>query len=210
MILNTSKHTIMKTRTFPFLKLLLWIALLLIVPVDLFAQDILWEKSYGGKHADYLTIKGEYENNNRNSTSSLFTNESSNYFNYNTIINFSTSGLSKKVKNIVNNQSSLFIVFKCTNEEESDLLQLKKSGIETKVTSQKIISENTILLNKGDAKKGVLVSYIYNKNSILNNKKGQLIFSDPLFDDRERKSELMELVYIPKSINDLEKNKIET
>ena len=44
----------MKTRTFPFLKLLLWIALLLIVPVDLFAQDILWEKSYGGKHADYL------------------------------------------------------------------------------------------------------------------------------------------------------------
>lgn len=54
LILKTSKHTIMKTRTFPFLKLLLWIALLLIVPVDLFAQDILWEKSYGGKHADYL------------------------------------------------------------------------------------------------------------------------------------------------------------
>jgi Secretion system C-terminal sorting domain len=131
-------------------------------------------------------------------------------YNFNPIVDFSKSNFSKKTKNIIKNQSSLFLVYKATTNEENNLLLIQKGSFKTFVTSKKIIADKEIILNKGDATKGFILSYFNNNNSILSKKSGSITFDDLLYEDKEGKSQLMELIYIPNLLSGYEKNLIES
>lgn len=133
-----------------------------------------------------------------------------NYFNFNPVIDFSKSGSLKTIKNIVNKQSSLFVVFKSSEDQENGVLSIERPGFKAFLTNKNMRSDTEVSLKKVDSKKGVLLTYIVDKNSLSGRKKGKLRFDDLLFSDREGKNQMMELVYFPTCVNDQDKNKIES
>ncbi len=145
----------------------------------------------------------------KNSDTKLET-KTSELLNFNPQINLLDESFSKKIKNSIQKQSSLFLVFKTDNKDETNFILLERTNFKTLITSKKIISDNEILLNKGDAKKGTILSYLISNNSSLNRKNGSLTFDDALLNDKENKTHLMELIYIPKVISEYNRNKIES
>lgn len=131
-------------------------------------------------------------------------------FNFNPTVDFVLDKVSQKFKNTIEKQSSLFVVFKSTVTDENELLVLNNGSLLTSLTNQKIIQDKGIFLNKGNPQQGTIVSFLYNKNSIIGKKKGSLLFSDFLFNDTEGKNELLELIYVPKVLNEGEKNMVES
>jgi hypothetical protein len=70
--------------------------------------------------------------------------------------------------------------------------------------------DKEVILNNEDSKKGVLLSYLYNKGSIVGKKKGNLNFDDWLYNDNKANNQLVELIYIPNAVSNLQKEIIET
>lgn len=130
-------------------------------------------------------------------------------FNFNPTIDFKEVGFSKDVKNIVKNQSTLFLVYKTTNEATSNLFKLEKGDFKLTFDTEKIVSGNEYLLNKGNKKTGVIVSYVSSNNKIFGKKNGKIVFDDKLFTEKDSKNELMEMIYIPKTISEKERIQIE-
>lgn len=137
-------------------------------------------------------------------------NDLKRYFNFNPVVDFSKDKIVKKYKKIVTKTSSLFVVFKSASKEENILFLMERGSFNASISNQKIVSDKEVSLNKGDSKKGVIVSYLYNKNSLIGKKKGNLIFGDQLFEDSESINQLVELIYIPRCIGSKEKEKIES
>ncbi|MEO8235767.1 MAG: T9SS type A sorting domain-containing protein [Flavobacterium sp.] len=132
------------------------------------------------------------------------------FFNFNKVIPFSSGIITKKIKNCSINEMSLFLVYKSSNEEEQNLIQLQKGKNKTFISSKRIINQDEILLNKGDVKKGYILSYLNTDNSIISSKKQNLLFEDDLYNDKEGKNILSELIYIPRNVNQYERNLIES
>jgi hypothetical protein len=132
------------------------------------------------------------------------------FFNFNKVIPFSSGVITKKIKNCSINEMSLFLVYKSSNEEEQNLIQLQKGKNKTFISSKRIINQDEILLNKGDVKKGYILSYLNTDNSIISSKKQNLLFEDDLYNDKEGKNILAELIYIPRNVNQYERNLIES
>lgn len=132
------------------------------------------------------------------------------YFNFNPAVDFSKDKIVKKYKNLVTKNSSLFVVFKSASKEENNLLSIERGSFKSSLSNEKIVCDKEVSLNKGDAKKGVLLSYLYNKNSLIGRKNGNLIFDDLLFEDKESINQLAELIYIPRCVSIKEKEIIES
>lgn len=131
------------------------------------------------------------------------------YFNFNEILPFSKSKFAQKTKNIVANQSSLFVVYK-GQSQEIDLVQLQKGNFKVQLTSKKIQLDKEIQLNKTTPENGMIVSCFFNKNAIISKKLGTLTLSDALYQDAKGENQIMELIYLPAFLTGLEKNKIES
>ena len=153
------------------------------------------------------TIWLKTENNNFDTK---LETKTSGLLNFNPQINLIQESFTKKIKNSIQKQSSLFLVFKTDNKDETNLILLERTNFKSLITSKKIISDNETLLNKGDAKKGTILSYLISNNSELNRKNGSLTFDDAILNDKENKTQLMELIYIPKVISENNRNKIES
>ncbi len=146
---------------------------------------------------------------NNNSDSKLET-KTSELLNFNPQINLNQESFSKKIKNSIQKQSSLFLVFKTYSKDETNFILLERTNFKSLITSKKIISDNETLLNKGDEKKGTILSYLISNNVSLNRKNGSLTFDDALLNDKENKTQIMELIYVPKVISENNRNKIES
>lgn len=136
--------------------------------------------------------------------------EFNNNFNFNPIIDFSKKEIAQKYKNIVTKEGSLFVVFKSNSKEENVLFSLNKGTLKTTITNKKLVCDKEVLLNKGDSKNGILISYVYNKNSLIGRKNGNLVLDDLLFDNKKAMNHLVELIYIPRCISIKEKEIIES
>ncbi|MBY0486141.1 MAG: hypothetical protein K2P85_02965, partial [Flavobacteriaceae bacterium] len=132
------------------------------------------------------------------------------YFNYNPCIDFSKDEILKKYKNLITKSSSLFVVFKSSSREETILLSMERGSFKATLSNKKMLCDKDVILNKGNSTSGIIVSYLFNKNSLNGKKNGNLLFEDLLFEDTEFKNQLLELICIPKFINDKEKSIIES
>ena len=130
--------------------------------------------------------------------------------NFNPIVDFSKDKILKKYKNIVTKKSTLFVVFKSNEEAENILLTIQRGSFKATLSNKKIICDKDVSLNKGNPKTGTLVSYLFNKNSLLGKKNGSIEFDDLLLNDKEFKNQLVELIYIPRFLKETEKNIIES
>jgi hypothetical protein len=158
-----------------------------------------------------LWIKGQLEKDSvKTKETAKLKNVHNESFNFNPIVDFSKSKISKKTKYLVKNQSSLFLVFKCSGNEETNLITFQKGISKTYFTSKKITSDSEIILNKGDSHKGIILSYLSTNNSIFTKKGGNLVLDDALFNDVERKNQLMEMLYFPEVLKESDKNNIES
>lgn len=132
------------------------------------------------------------------------------YFNFNPIVDFSKNEILKNNNNIIKKQSSLFVVFRSTAEEENNLLKIERGPFSASLSTKKIVSDKEIFLNKGNSKTGASISYIFNKSSLTGKKDGKLLFDEMLYEDKEFKNQLLELIYVPKVLNTKEKNIVES
>jgi hypothetical protein len=132
------------------------------------------------------------------------------YFNFNPIIDFSKDNLRNKFRNIVKKQSTVFVVFENASRDENPILSIEVGGIKTQFTSKKIQSDAELKLNKGNAAKGEILTYLCNRNSVLSKKKGSISIDDAYFLDRDGKNQMMELIYIPGILKKSEQNIIES
>ena len=130
--------------------------------------------------------------------------------NFNPIVDFSKDNISKKYKNLITKKGSLFVVFKSNHTDENILLTVQRANIKATLTNIKMQCDKDITLNKGDAKTGTSVSYLFNKNSLSGKRNGNLAFDDLLYNDTEFQNQLIELIYIPNYLNDKQKNVVES
>ncbi|NNT71584.1 T9SS type A sorting domain-containing protein [Flavobacterium sp. IMCC34852] len=137
-------------------------------------------------------------------------NELVHYFNFNPIVDFSKNNIQKRFKNIVKKESTLFTVIKSPASEDNAVLTIEKDGNKTLFTTKKIVSDKDLLLNKDNSEKGMLITYACNKNSTLTKKKGSIAIDDLFYEDEEGKNMMMELIYFPRYLNQLEQNMIES
>ncbi|PZR20392.1 MAG: hypothetical protein DI539_10960 [Flavobacterium psychrophilum] len=129
------------------------------------------------------------------------------YFNFNPIAD--RQSLKKPFKNIVAEQYSLFVVFKSDFEEERNILTLQRGSTKAKLTSKEVVNDRE-MVHKGDVTKGVIVSYL-NGNNDKNGKRRNVLLIDKLFgEDPEGKEQLIELIYFPRFLSEIERQKVET
>jgi len=163
-----------------------------------FLKDCLWIK---GNEANAFSV----DSINSNSENLL-----KKTLNFNSVVDFSKDKINKKYKNLITKKGSLFVVFRSNHEDENILLTVQRGITKSILTTKKMQCDKDILLNKGNPKTGVLVSYLFNKNSLLGKRNGSLAFDDLIYNDTEFKNQLIELIYIPNYLNDKEKNTVET
>ncbi|WP_291151828.1 T9SS type A sorting domain-containing protein [Flavobacterium sp. UBA7680] len=132
------------------------------------------------------------------------------HFNFNPVVDFTKDKIKKNFKNIVKKESTLFMVIKSPSKEDNTVLIMEKGGDKTFFTTKKIQSDKDLLLNKGNSEKGTLITYACNKNSTLTKKKGSITIDDLFYEDKDGKNLMMELIYFPKYLNELEQNMIES
>lgn len=159
---------------------------------------------------DALWIKSKNIVSNSNQSPNNIQSDLKTYFNFNPIVDFSKDKIAKEYKKLVTKNASVFVVFKSTSIEENGLISLERGVFKASLSNQKIVCDKEVLLNKGDSKKGLILSYLYNKNSLLGRKKGKLIFNDLLFDNKEGLNQFAELIYIPRCVSTKEKEIIES
>lgn len=194
---------------FHYSKLIFSVIILLSFNNFLFSQQ---ELQQGNFFNDCFRIKG-----NRAISSNCLDTLNSNsevlikkQLNYNLVVDFSKDSIPQIKKNIIKKNSTLFIVFKSTEDSENDLLTIKRGVFKAKLSNKKMICDNEVLLNVGNPKIGTLVSYLYMKNSLFGKKNGLLEFDDLLYNDTENKNQLYELIYFPRFLNGNEKNIVES
>ncbi len=131
-------------------------------------------------------------------------------FNFNPIVDFSKDKILKEYKKRIEKQSSLFLVFKCATSDENTLVALERGTYKSTISNRKLDSDGATATYKGESKTGVIVSFIYNKNSLIGKKNGTMSISDFLYNDKLFENQLLELIYIPKSVSTKQKNTIES
>lgn len=129
--------------------------------------------------------------------------------NFNLPINKNDFLVGGKIKNVVTNKGSLFVVFKSNSKNNIELLTLRNKDFKVNVSNKKIDAEKEILISEESASNGVIINYLFNKNST-NKRKGHLILNDLSFDALNNDIKTFELVYIPENISSKDKSIIET
>lgn len=157
-----------------------------------------------------LWLMGNDKKNTENKTDFSKEEKQNNYFNYNPVVDFSNQTVLNNYQNIVKKKSSLFLVFKSSSDNETNLLSIERGTFEANINNKKIVCNKEVYLNKGDSKKGILLSYLFNKNALLEKKDGSLILDSNSFGNNASENQLIELVYIPKVVSTNEKNILES
>lgn len=129
--------------------------------------------------------------------------------NFNLPINKNDFLVGGKIKNVVTNKGSLFVVFKSNSKNNIELLTLRNKDFKVNVSNKKIDAEKEILISEESASNGVIINYLFNKNST-NKRKGHLILNDLSFDALNNDIKTFEIVYIPENISSKDKSIIET
>lgn len=132
------------------------------------------------------------------------------YYNFNPIVDFSNEEILKSYNNLIKKKSSLFVVFRSSSSEENNLIKIERGSFKASLSTKKLLADKEILFNKGDSKTGATISYLFNKSSLTGKKDGHLVFDELLYNDREHKNQLLELIYVPRILNNKEKNSIES
>jgi|GEM_PF-1374899 len=131
------------------------------------------------------------------------------HFNFNPIVNLQ-SGNNLLFRNIVSEQYSLFTVFKSDFEDEHAVMTVNRGKTNVLLTNKELLNQREIIYKKVNSRNGFILSYI-NGNNDKNGKKRNSITIDDLFgQDKEGKEQLMELIYYPTILNDIEREKIQT
>jgi hypothetical protein len=136
--------------------------------------------------------------------------ETLNQLNYNPKVDFFNEKIKKRYNNIIEKKSNLFIVYNSVLEHENNLFSIERGLYKALISNKKISIDKDILLNRGDVKTGIILNYMYNKNSLIGRKKGDFVFDDIFFKNKKNENQLLELIYIPKLINDKERESIES
>lgn len=129
--------------------------------------------------------------------------------NFNIPINKNDFLVGGKIKNVVTNKGSLFVVFKSNSKNNIELLTLRNKDFKVNISNKKIDAEKEILISEESASNGVIINYLFNKNST-NKRKGHLILNDLSFDALNNDIKTFEIVYIPENISSKDKSIIET
>lgn len=129
--------------------------------------------------------------------------------NFNLPINKNDFLVGGKIKNVVTNKGSLFVVFKSNSKNNIELLTLRNKDFKVNISNKKIDAEKEILISEESASNGVIINYLFNKNST-NKRKGHLILNDLSFDALNNDIKTFEIVYIPENISSKDKSIIET
>ncbi|MES2862779.1 MAG: T9SS type A sorting domain-containing protein [Bacteroidota bacterium] len=136
-----------------------------------------------------------------NATLWLKNDSVSNCLNYN--YNCSLTQFEDNYK-IYSNQFSFFIAYKTDNNVEKDIVSLKYGNKTIKISNKNVLKQNetiTVLDNNKNAK---IVSYLHNDATF--SKKGKLLID--LASNKEES--ILEIIFIPKVISKLNREKIET
>lgn len=129
------------------------------------------------------------------------------YFNFNPITD--RQSYSKTFRNIVSEQYSLFIVFKSDFEDERIIMNVNRGKTNVLITNKEVLN-NTEMPFKLDSKNGIILSYLNGNNDKNGKKRNSLILDDLFGQDEEGKERLMELIYFPRILSKIEKEKVET
>lgn len=137
-------------------------------------------------------------------------NLETNQHNYNPIIDFYKDSIQKKYKNLIEKKSNLFIVYKSNLKSENNLFSIERDLFKIDISNKNFINDKEILLDKGDVSTGIILNYMHNKNSLIGTRKSNLNLNEVFFNDKENNNQLLELIYIPRLINNKEKESIES
>lgn len=157
--------------------------------------NILWLKAANSE--DSLTAKKVKEPSEINHT----------HFNFNPVTD--SKSVKKSFRNIVNQQYSLFVVFKSDFEEEHNLLTLNRGKTKVLVTNKEVLNDKEMPY-KVDSKQGIILSYINGNNDKNGKKRNSLVIDELFAEDKEGKEQLMELIYFPRLLTKSERQKLET
>ncbi len=132
------------------------------------------------------------------------------HFNFNPVF-VPTESKELSYKNILKNKYSLFVVFKSDIDEEVPFLNLKSNGLMTTITNKQLISEKNNTYKKVDSKQGIVLTYLVSQEKKGRNKSSLNLenLSRPNTEKGYR-NDILELLYYPHVVNDLEKQKIES
>lgn len=133
-----------------------------------------------------------------------------NQLNFNPPVDFFEGNIQERYIDVIEKKSNLFIVYNSKLNHEENLFFIERGLNKIIISNKKISIDKDILLNKGDVKTGIILNYMYNKNSLIGRKKGDFVFNDIFFNDKKNENQLLELIYIPKLINDKERESIES
>lgn len=130
------------------------------------------------------------------------------YFNFNRVID--VSGLDKKkIANVISSQYSLFVVFKSDFDQERMVLTLSKKDKSVLVTNKGVLSDHEMIYRTADPRNGIIISYLTGDTG--KGKRNNNFQIDDLFaTDTEGLEKLMEVLYYPRLLNNLERQKVET
>lgn len=114
-------------------------------------------------------------------------------------------------KNLLENKYSLFVVFKSDVEEEVNLLNLKLNGVKTTISNKQLANNKTNTYKKVDARQGMVLTYLVSHEKKGRNRSSLVLenLSRPNTEEGFR-NDIMELLYYPRVVNELEKKKIES
>lgn len=135
---------------------------------------------------------------------------SNHYFNFNSIFNYSEAdGLN--YKNLRASSYSLFAVFKSDFVSEVELIQIKSKREKVSISNKQLLNSDTIGYKKVNPQKGLLLSYM-NNTPHKNIKTRDLILLNlsNKNDEEGNRTDLLELLFIPRKLTILERRKIES
>jgi len=131
-------------------------------------------------------------------------------FNFNSFVDFPNDSISRKYKKIINKKSSLFVVYLSKEDDEKELLSIERGVFKANLTNKKMICDKEVVFKNENSKTGIIVSYLFDKNSLAGKKKGNLTFSEHFFENKKNKNQLAELIYIPRAVSSKERKIIES
>ncbi|WP_169336020.1 T9SS type A sorting domain-containing protein [Flavobacterium rivuli] len=130
------------------------------------------------------------------------------HFNFNKVLDLENLK-NKLYKNVVEERYSFFAVFKSDTDQEESLININKGKTTTFITNKEVLTDLEMPYKKVDSKKGIILSFVAAIDE--KGKKNNSIAIEDIFTSNEDgKHQLMEVIYYPRILSRLERQKVET